>query len=183
MKPSVSFSALFLSIALAAGIGLLALVYWQSAAVAPTPISYSEFIDKVDKDEVKSVVVNGQQVSGDFVSGGAFITTFPENPAAVDRLQSRAPVLFSYLTFAKESFDRLYDYYVAKVQQRFAMLLNLLEQVFLAGWLIHGGARLVGLVGLGARALHVGRLNVYVYWFLLGVVLLWGFATGLFYPH
>ena len=86
MKPSVSFSALFLSIALAAGIGLLALVYWQSAAVAPTPISYSEFIDKVDKDEVKSVVVNGQQVSGDFVSGGAFITTFPENPAAVDRL-------------------------------------------------------------------------------------------------
>jgi NADH-quinone oxidoreductase subunit L len=104
-------------------------------------------------------------------------------PATVDRLQSRAPVLFSYLTFAQESFDRLYGYYVAKVQQRFAMLLNLLEQVFLAGWLIQGGARLVGLVGLGARALHVGRLNVYVYWFLLGVVLLWGFATGLFYPH
>jgi NADH-quinone oxidoreductase subunit L len=104
-------------------------------------------------------------------------------PAAVDRLQSRAPVLFSYLTFAKESFDRLYGYYVAKVQQRFAMLLNLLEQVFLAGWIVRGGAGLVGLVGLGARALHVGRLNAYVYWFLLGVVLLWGFATGLFYPH
>jgi NADH-quinone oxidoreductase subunit L len=33
---------------------------------------------------------------------------------------------------------------------------------------------------MGARALHVGKLHVYVYWFLLGVVLLWGFATGLF---
>jgi NADH-quinone oxidoreductase subunit L len=33
---------------------------------------------------------------------------------------------------------------------------------------------------MGARALHVGRLHVYVYWFLLGVVLLWGFAAGIF---
>jgi NADH-quinone oxidoreductase subunit L len=36
------------------------------------------------------------------------------------------------------------------------------------------------LVGLGARALHVGRLNVYVYWFLLGVVILWIYAAGIF---
>jgi NADH-quinone oxidoreductase subunit L len=101
-------------------------------------------------------------------------------PADTDRLRSRVPVVFGGLTFFKESFDRLYGYYVAKVQQRFAMLLNLLEQVFLAGWIIRGGAGLVGFVGLGARALHGGKLHAYVYWFLLGVVLLWGFATGLF---
>jgi NADH-quinone oxidoreductase subunit L len=33
---------------------------------------------------------------------------------------------------------------------------------------------------MGARVLHGGKLHVYVYWFLLGVVLLWGFAAGLF---
>jgi NADH-quinone oxidoreductase subunit L len=102
-------------------------------------------------------------------------------PAAVDTLQARVPIVFDGLTFAKESFDRLYGYYVAKVQQRFALLLNLLEQILLAGGLIRGGAGMVGLIGMGARALHVGKLHVYVYWFLLGVVLLWGFATGMFY--
>ncbi|MDE3084802.1 MAG: NADH-quinone oxidoreductase subunit L, partial [Verrucomicrobiota bacterium] len=62
--------------------------------------------------------------------------------------------------------------------QRFAMLLNFIEQVFLAGFIIRGLAGLVGYASLGARALHTGRLNAYVYWFLIGVVLLWGFAAG-----
>ena len=111
---------------------------------------------------------------------GLFSALMFYHPAAIDALQARVPVIFGGLTFAKESFDRLYGYYVAKVQQRFAMLLNLLEQIFLAGWLIRGGASAVGLLGMGARALYVGKLNVYVYWFLLGVVLLWGFAAGKF---
>ena len=101
-------------------------------------------------------------------------------PAAVDPLQARQPVIFNYLTFVKESFDRLYGYYVAKVQQRFALLLSWLEQIFLAGGIIRGGAGLVDLIGIGARALYAGKLNVYVYWFLLGVVLLWGYAAGWF---
>jgi NADH-quinone oxidoreductase subunit L len=69
---------------------------------------------------------------------------------------------------------------VAKVQQRFAMLLNFLERVFLADTIIQGAARVVGYIGLGARALYTGSLHVYVYWFLLGAVVLWAFATGLF---
>jgi NADH-quinone oxidoreductase subunit L len=39
---------------------------------------------------------------------------------------------------------------------------------------------MVGLTGLQARAVHVGRLNVYVYWFLAGVAVLWLFAAGIF---
>ena len=101
-------------------------------------------------------------------------------PAAVDALQSRVPVVFSGLKFAQEWFDRAYGWYVEKVQQRFALLLNLADQVFLAGWVVRGGASVVEMLGMGARALHVGRLHVYVYWFLLGVVLLWGFAAGIF---
>jgi len=100
--------------------------------------------------------------------------------SATDALESKSGGLFRGLVALKESFDKVYDYYVAKVQQRFAMLINFLEQIFLAGLIIRGCAGLVGLVGLGVRALHVGSIHAYVYWFLLGTVLLWGFASGLF---
>ena len=90
------------------------------------------------------------------------------------------PVVFGGLTFAKESFDRLYGYYVAKVQQRFAMLLDLLDQILVAGWIIRGGASVVGSSAWARALLHGGKLHVYVYWFLLGVVVLWAFAAGVF---
>jgi NADH-quinone oxidoreductase subunit L len=100
--------------------------------------------------------------------------------AATDALEEKAPGVFCALEWLKESFDRLYNYYVAKIQQRFAMLLNFLDQIFLAGLIIRGFAGLVGLVGYGARALYTGSLHVYVYWFLLGAVVLWAFAAGIF---
>jgi NADH-quinone oxidoreductase subunit L len=99
---------------------------------------------------------------------------------AADTLEAKSRGLFRGLTVLKELFDVLYDYYVAKVQQRFAMLLNFLEQIFLAGLIIRGCAGLVGLMGLGGRALHVGSLHAYVYWFLFGLVLLWAYAAGVF---
>ncbi len=99
-------------------------------------------------------------------------------PAATDSLEQKSPGLFAALGALRSSFDRAYDYYVAKVQQRFAMVINFLEQIFLAGVIVRGLAGVVGLFGLGARALHVGNLNAYVYWFLFGAVMLWAFATG-----
>ncbi len=101
-------------------------------------------------------------------------------PGPSDGLATKMPAAFIGLTALKDSFDKGYNYYVAKVQDRFAMLLNFLEQILLAGLIIRGLAGIVGLFGLGARALHVGSLHAYVYWFLLGAVLLWAFAGGLF---
>lgn len=109
---------------------------------------------------------------------GAAAAFFLYKPAATDTLSEKSPGLFSSLVALRNSFDAFYDYYVAKVQQRFAMLLNFLEQIFLAGLIIRGFAGLVGLVGMGARALHVGKLSVYVYWFFFGVVVLWLFVAG-----
>ena len=100
--------------------------------------------------------------------------------AATDTLEERFRLVFGGLTWLQESFDRLYNYYVAKIQQRFAMLLNFLEQIFLAGLIIRGFAGVVGLVGYGARAFYTGSLHTYVYWFLLGAALLWAFAAGVF---
>jgi NADH-quinone oxidoreductase subunit L len=98
--------------------------------------------------------------------------------APTDSLEQKSPGFFGALTTLRNSFDAIYDYYVAKVQQRFAVLLNFLEQVFISGLIIRGFAGVVGLFGLGARALHVGSLHAYVYWFLFGVAALWLFASG-----
>jgi NADH-quinone oxidoreductase subunit L len=99
--------------------------------------------------------------------------------APTDSLGAKSPGLFGGLVALRAGFDRAYDYYVAKVQQRFAMLLNFLEQIFLAGLIVRGVSGVVGLFGLGARALHTGNLNTYVYWFLLGAAALWALAIGL----
>jgi len=99
--------------------------------------------------------------------------------AGEDAVARRAPRLFGLLGGLQASFDRAYGAYVAKVQQRLAMLLNFLEQIFLAGLIVRGLAGVVGLLGLGARALHVGNANAYAYWFLLGLLALWAFAAGL----
>lgn len=111
------------------------------------------------------------------LGGGAAL--FFYKPSDHDTMEEKSQGLFRLLTGVKESFDKVYDYYVAKVQQRFAMLLNFLEQIFLAGLIIRGLAGIVGFIGLGARALYTGSLHVYVYWFLLGAVVLWAFASGI----
>ncbi len=111
---------------------------------------------------------------------GAGSAWFFYKSALTDSLEEKSRFAFSGLTWLKESFDRLYSYYVGKVQQRFAMLLNFLEQIFLAGLIIRGFAGFVGLIGYGARAFYTGSLHTYVYWFLLGAVLLWAFAAGIF---
>ena len=109
---------------------------------------------------------------------GAISALLLYKPAATDALAEKAPGLFNLLSALRASFDRAYDYYVAKVQQRFAMLLNFLEQILLAGLIVRGLAAAVGFLGLGARALHVGNVNAYAYWFLLGAAALWAFAAG-----
>jgi NADH-quinone oxidoreductase subunit L len=111
------------------------------------------------------------------VGAGAALLLY--KPAAEDSLQQKSPGLFTLLA-SKLWIDELYLYYVGKVQQRFALLLDFLEQVFLSGLIIRGLAGVVGFIGMGARALHVGNLHIYVYWFFLGVVLFWAYAAGVF---
>ncbi len=112
---------------------------------------------------------------------GAGSAWFFYKPAATDSFEQKFYGVFRGLVKLNTSFDQVYDYFVAKVQQRFAMVLNFLEQVFLSGAIIRNLiAGTAGLIGLGARALYVGSVHAYVYWFLLGLALLWGFATGFF---
>jgi NADH-quinone oxidoreductase subunit L len=110
---------------------------------------------------------------------GAGLAALFYRSQAEDRLAEVFPGLFGALTALRESFDAAYEYYVTKIQQRLAMVLNFLDQIFVSGLIVRGAAGAVGLVGLGVRALHVGRVSTYVLWFLVGAALLWAYAAGL----
>ncbi|HEY3756950.1 MAG TPA: NADH-quinone oxidoreductase subunit L [Opitutaceae bacterium] len=96
-----------------------------------------------------------------------------------DALSLAAPSVFGGLVALRESFDVVYGYYVEKVQDRVAMLLGFIDFIGIGGVLVRGLAGIVRFAGIGARALHVGRLNAYVTWFLMGVVIFWAFAVGI----
>jgi NADH-quinone oxidoreductase subunit L len=110
------------------------------------------------------------------VLGAGFAWLF-YRAAPEDRLAKQSPGLFALLA-SRLYIDELYLWYVDRVQQRFAMLLSYLEMVFISGLAVRGTAGLAGLLGFGAKALHVGSLHSYVYWFLLGLVLFAAVAFG-----
>jgi NADH-quinone oxidoreductase subunit L len=112
-----------------------------------------------------------------FVGAGAALLFY--KPAATDALETRAPALHRLLA-SKLWFDEFYGYYVAKVQQRLAMVLNFIDQIVISGLIVRGLAGVVAAFGIGARALHTGSIHSYVYWFLLGAALFWAFAAGVF---
>ncbi|HUG12159.1 MAG TPA: NADH-quinone oxidoreductase subunit L [Opitutaceae bacterium] len=111
------------------------------------------------------------------VGAGAALLFY--KPAATDALATRAPALHRLLA-SKLWFDEFYGYYVAKVQQRLAMVLNFIDQIVLSGLIVRGLAGVVAAFGIGARALHTGNIHSYVYWFLIGAALFWAFAAGVF---
>jgi NADH-quinone oxidoreductase subunit L len=113
-----------------------------------------------------------------FLLGGGLGYLLYRPGSSSDFLQTRLPVVYQLLE-KRLYIDTLYDWYVAKVQQRFALLLHSIEYIGLSGFTVRGviGGG-TGLLGLAARALHTGSLHSYVYWFLAGLLLLWAFATG-----
>jgi NADH-quinone oxidoreductase subunit L len=110
------------------------------------------------------------------IGAGSALAFYPVDGS--DALERKSPAVFGFLNALRASFDRLYDWYVAKVQQRVAMVLNFIDIVALAGAVVRGLAGAAEIVGFGVRSLHTGRLSNYVYWFLGGVVILWAFAAG-----
>jgi NADH-quinone oxidoreductase subunit L len=97
--------------------------------------------------------------------------------ASEDRLEKIASPVYGFLR-NRLWFDEVFDFYVAKVQQRFADLLGFIDVFLIKGVLVRGSAGLVGLVGMCSRSLHVGSIHGYVYWFLAGMILLWAVAAG-----
>tara|TARA_R100000027_G_scaffold52103_3_gene40856 strand:+ start:31861 stop:33711 length:1851 start_codon:yes stop_codon:yes gene_type:complete len=99
--------------------------------------------------------------------------------SSTDRLNAKLPGLV--LVFRRRLFiDDIYDFYVAKIQQRVADTLGFFDLFLISGVMVRGSAGIAGLLGVFSRSLHVGSVHGYVYWFLLGIVLFWAFSMGWF---
>ena len=94
------------------GLLLVALfnLFQRSGGTGPqAPTNYSQFIEDVDEGKVKEVTIKGQQITGEYNTGGGFSLFVPEDPDLVQRLNdagvvitavrddSNSPSLFSIL--------------------------------------------------------------------------------------
>jgi len=98
--------------------------------------------------------------------------------AREDRLEKTAGPIYRFLQ-NRLWFDEVYNFYVTRIQQGFANVLQLVDVILIKGVLVRGSAGIVGLVGMCSRSLHVGNIHGYVYWFLAGLILLWVTAIGI----
>ena len=114
-----------------------------------------------------------------FSIGGIVLAWLIWNPnKEADTLETAAPGVFKALA-ARLYIDAAYDWYVAKVQDRVALILSFLDQLFISGLMVRGTAGIVGFFGIVSRSLHVGNLGGYVYWFAIGVLVLGAIAFGI----
>ncbi len=93
-----------------------------------------------------------------------------------DPLERRLPPLF-YAIQAHGWFDNVYDYYVAKVQQRFASLLNVLDLLLIHQLAIRGSVAVIVGLGEGIKRLHARSASSYAVWIIAGIALIFIILT------
>ncbi len=89
---------------------------------------------------------------------------------ADDPLKTRFPSLYHAL-HQHGWFDVLYDWYVAKVQQRFCNIVGFFDLLVSNLLMMRGSASIVALFGVLSRMSVVGNVHAYVYWFFGGLLL------------
>lgn len=111
--------------------------------------------------------------------GLVFALLFYGKGASSDRLEKLSPKLFAFLQ-GRLWIDELYSFYLERIQKPLAEALSFADTVILRGLLVRGGAGFIGILGIGLRLLQVGRLNGYVLWFFLGLILFWLYGLNVF---
>jgi NADH-quinone oxidoreductase subunit L len=107
--------------------------------------------------------------------GGSYV--FYKAGSSVDNLEKHQPKLFGI--FRKVLFfDPLYNFYVAKIQNRVADIIDVLDKLIIQGVLVRGSAGILYVTGLFTRMLHGGNLQFYSFWIAIGVLVLGAFALG-----
>ena len=107
--------------------------------------------------------------------GGSYI--FYRNPNGEDRLEHRQPALFGLLRKAL-FFDPAYNFYVKKVQNRVADIIDVLDKLLVQGIMVRGSAGILYVAGLFTRMLHGGNLQHYAFWVGSGLLLFGAVALG-----
>ena len=107
--------------------------------------------------------------------GGSYI--FYRNPNGEDHLERRQPALFGLLRKAL-FFDPAYNFYVKKVQNRVADIIDVLDKLLVQGIMVRGSAGILYVAGLFTRMLHGGNLQHYAFWVGSGLLIFGAVALG-----
>ena len=107
--------------------------------------------------------------------GGSYI--FYRNPNGEDHLEHRQPALFGLLRKAL-FFDPAYNFYVKKVQNRVADIIDVLDKLLVQGIMVRGSAGILYVAGLFTRMLHGGNLQHYAFWVGSGLLIFGAVALG-----
>jgi NADH-quinone oxidoreductase subunit L len=110
-----------------------------------------------------------------FGLGGSW--AFYRNSAGLDNLEKQQPLIFKVLKKAL-CFDPLYNFYVTRIQNRIALILDIVDKLLLQAFIIRGGAGVVYLLGLFTRSLHTGNLQMYGFWIVTGILIFGAVALG-----
>ena len=97
--------------------------------------------------------------------------------AKTDKLERTLPLVYA-ISKSRFYFDEVYGYYVKKVQDRLAAIVDFLDTLLISGVMVRGAAAVAGLLGIAARRMHTGSVATYVWWFFVGLVLFGAYAGG-----
>jgi cell division protease FtsH len=140
------------------GLLLVALfnLFQSSATRAPqNSLAYSEFVNDVNRGQVREVTVQGNNISGKFSDGRSFSTYSPTDPNLVSRLIDRGVLI--HAAPAEESVPSLFGILISW----FPMLLLIGVWIFFMRQMQGGGGRAMGFGKSRARLLteKVGRIT------------------------
>ncbi len=96
-----------------------------------------------------------------------------------DPLASKFPAFFA-LCRSKLFFDEIYNFYVKRIQDPFARLVEVMELLFISGLMVRGSAGIAGIFALIGKACYIGKIHAYALWFILGTLGFLAYAAGLF---
>jgi len=150
---------------------------WVMPAVTVQPFmaAFTEVTESVEKAGVGHVLDIVSVVLA--LAGMIFTYFFYGKAGEKDPVAARMPGVFHVLE-RHGWFDDVYDWYVAKVQERVCDVLAIFDRIFIKFVCVRGSGGAAGLAGALLRRTQVGNIHAYVYWFLAGVLLYWAFATG-----
>jgi len=88
-----------------------------------------------------------------------------------DSVMDKSPVIYKAIE-SHGWFDDIYNYYVAKVQQRFAELVNVFDLVFIEGFVIRGLSAGSALAGYCLKVFYLRTSQAYLWWIVGGIAII-----------
>ncbi len=121
---------------------------------ARPPMLYSDFLAAVDRGEVSTVVISGENITGDLADGREFVTVAPQDPTLVQRLKDRG------ITFSAQPVEQQ-NPIVQILLSWFPMLLLIGVWIFFMRQMQSGGGKAMGFGKSRARLLteKTGRVT------------------------